>query len=257
MSSPLFIERMERKYKVEQDQVLPFLEALSEKMEVSEYIAGRPVVQIGTVYFDTPDYHYARKAINNGSVSLKLRAKDYSYRVNGSVETSNFCWLETKLRNGISTEKRRFPLSKSAFASLCAGKDVTEAVTKSAEKLSEVEQAVENYRHFEALTADRRIAPSTVVTYSRMVFALKEWDLRLTVDSDVSYYKAPHNPYSRLKAIMPEKLGPPIGCEAAVVVETKSGNGLPGWLWPLLRACRAAQEFSKFASSSRKLMLLR
>jgi hypothetical protein len=256
MASPLNIKRMERKYKVEQEDVSAFLDALSAKMKVSEYIPGRPVVQIATVYLDTPDYHFAKKALNSHSMSIKLRAKDYSYRVQGAVETSNFCWVEIKSRNGISTEKWRFPLSKRMFGGLYRGQDVSEAVVSSARKSSYSKQAVGNYKRFQSHIRERKIAPSTIVTYSRLVFELDDWDLRLTVDSNVRYYKAPENPYSYLKTIVPEKLGQPIGAEDDVIVETKSANGVPGWLWPLLKACRSTQEFSKFATSSKKRMLL-
>ena len=247
---------MERKYKVEQEDVPAFLDALSAKMKISEYVPGRPVVQIATVYLDTPDFHYAKKALNNHSVSIKLRAKDYSYRVQGALETSNFCWVEIKSRNGISTEKWRFPMTKRAFRQLYCGQDVSKAVTSSAQKRSYGKQAVENYKRFQSHLREHKIAPSTIVTYLRRVFELEDWDLRLTVDSNVRYYKAPENPYSYLKTIIPEKLGEPIGAEDDVIVESKSANGVPGWLWPLLKACRSAQEFSKFTSSSRKRMLL-
>lgn len=256
MKPPLTMKRMERKYKVEQGDVPAFLEALSEKMQLSEYVPGRPVVQIATVYLDTPDFHYAKKALNNHSMSIKLRSKDYSYRVRGVLETSNFCWVEIKSRSGMSTEKWRFPLSKRMFGQLYRGQDVSEAVTSSAHKSSYDRQAVENYRLFQSHIREHRITPSTIVTYSRRVYELKDWDLRLTVDSNVRYYKAPENPYSHFKTIVPEKLGQPIGVEHDVIVETKSANGIPGWLWPLLKACRSAQEFSKFTSSSKKKMLL-
>ncbi len=257
MSSPLVISRMERKYKVEPDDVPAFLEAVCAEMEVSEYVRGRPVVQIATVYLDTSGYYFAKKALNNHSVSIKLRSKDYSYLLDKGVETSNFCWIEVKSRNGIATQKWRFPLSKSMFGRLLGGQDVKGVVAKSAEKSSDVEQALENYERFQSHSRDLQIAPSTIVTYSRQVFESKEWDLRLTVDSNVRYYKAPRNPYSNLRAILPDKLGEPIGSESDVIIETKSNNGLPGWLWPLLRACRSTQEFSKFATSSRRLMLLK
>ena len=256
MTSPLNIKRMERKYKVEKEEASAFIEALSAKMKISEYVPGRPVVQIATVYLDTPDFYYAKKALNNQSMSVKLRAKDYSYRVRGALETSNFCWVEIKSRNGISTEKWRFPMSKRVFGQLYRGQDVSKAVASSARKRSYSNEAVENYKRFKSHLRDHRLAPSTIVTYSRRVFELEDWDLRLTVDCDVRYYKAPENPYSYLKIITPEKLGEPIGAEEDVIVETKSANGVPGWLWPLLKACRSAQEFSKFTSSSRKRMLL-
>ncbi len=256
MEPSLVVKRMERKYKVEQNDVPAFLDALSSKMKVSEYILGRPVVQIATVYLDTPDFHYAKRALNNSSMSIKLRAKDYSYRVQGALETSNFCWVEIKSRDGISTEKWRFPMSKRVFGQLYRGRDVSKAVASSARKKSYSKQAVENYKRFQSHIHEREIAPSTVVTYSRRVFELEAWKLRLTVDSNVRYYKAPADPYSYLKTIVPEKLGEPIGTEDDVIVETKSANGVPGWLWSLLRACKSAQELSKFASSSKKRMLL-
>jgi hypothetical protein len=225
-------------------------------MNLAEYIKGRPVVQISTVYFDTPEYDFARKAINNGSVSVKLRSKEYSYKIDGTLETSNFCWIEIKSRNGLATEKWRFPLSKSAFPELLQGRDIGDVVAESARKSSCTEEALENYKRFLGHIERHQILPSTVVTYSRRVYELKEWDLRLTLDSDVRYYRAPRNPYAGTKSIIPAKLGQPIGEEDTVIVETKSGNGLPGWLWPMLRACESAQEFSKFVTSSRRRMRL-
>ncbi len=255
MKPSLVIARMERKYKVAPEDAGSFARAVEAEMKVSEYEPGRPDVRIATIYFDTPDYYFARKAAGNGDMSIKLRSKEYSYRVNGKVEASNFCWVEVKSRNGIATEKWRFPLSKKALQPLLSGGDISRMVEGCAEKFSCAGQAVENYRRFRSQAGAYTILPSTIVTYKRRVYESKEWDLRLTMDTDIVYFRAPENPYSYLSAILPDRLGPPVGSESAVVVETKSANGLPGWLWPLLRACKSAQEFSKFTASHMKLML--
>jgi hypothetical protein len=246
---------MERKYKVQPEDVESFARAVEAHMQLSQYEPGKPEVRIATIYLDTPDYYFAKKALNNGDMSVKLRAKEYSYSTNGKVEASNFCWVEVKSRNGLATEKWRFPFSKKALPLLLEGGDTVQTVKASAEKFSCVEQAMENYRRFQSEAGARTILPSTVVTYTRRVYESKEWDLRLTMDFDVTYFKAPENPYSLLSAIVPDSMGEPVGGESAVVVETKSANGLPGWLWPLLRACTSAQEFSKFTTSHMKLML--
>jgi hypothetical protein len=246
---------MERKYKVEPGDVDGFARAVAARMQLSEYEPGRPEVRIGTVYFDTPDYYFAKKAVSNGDMSIKLRAKDYTYLVNGKIEASNFCWIEVKSRSGIATEKWRFPLSKKALPLLLAGGDIADAVEGSAQKFSCVRQARDNYRCFQSHVAGRTIRPSAIATYTRKVYESREWDLRLTMDSDVRYFRAPDNPYSCFRAILPERMGRPVGAESAIIIETKSPNGLPGWLWPLLRACSSAQEFSKFTASYMKLML--
>lgn len=257
MKPSLVITRMERKYKVEPGDVEGFARAVAAKMHTSEYKPGRPEVRIATVYFDTPDYHFAKKALNNGDTSIKLRAKDYTYLVNGKIEVSNFCWIEVKSRTGIATEKWRFPLSKKALPLLLAGSDIRNAVESCAQKFSCVRQAMDNYECFQSQVASRTIRPSVIATYTRKVFESGEWDLRLTMDSEVRYFQAPGNPYSYFRAILPEHMGRPVGAESAVIVETKSPNGLPGWLWPLLRACSSAQEFSKFTASYMKLMLVK
>ncbi len=253
--SPLFISRMERKYKVEPEEVPALLDALAAKMQRSEYITGRPVVHIATLYFDTPEFHFAKKASCDGVVSIKLRAKDYSYRVNRLVETSDFCWIEIKSRNGIATEKWRFPLGKGLVKGLFFDEDLKDPVAECAkENGADAVQALSNYERFRSHLREFRIAPSTVVTYSRHVFTLEEWDLRLTVDCNVRYFQAPTNPYSGNRAITAEQLGKPTSCENSAILETKSGNGLPGWLWQMLKSCRSAQEYSKFVSSSKPLM---
>jgi hypothetical protein len=246
---------MERKYKVEPEEVPALLDALSAKMQRSEFITGKPVVHIATLYFDTPEFHFAKKASGNGSVSIKLRAKDYSYRVNGAVETSDFCWIEIKSRNGIATEKWRFPLGKGLVKGLVFDEDLKDPVAECAEENgADAAQALENYERFRSYLREFKIAPSSIATYSRHVFTLEEWDLRLTVDCNVRYFRAPKNPYSGKRVITAEDLGRPTGFENSAILETKSGDGLPGWVWQMLKGCKAAQEYSKFVGSSKPLM---
>jgi hypothetical protein len=246
---------MERKYKVEPGDVEDFARAVEAQMQLAQYEPGRPEVRIATIYFDTPDYQFAKKALNNGNISVKLRAKEYSYVVDEKVEASDYCWVEVKSRNGLATEKWRFPLSKNALPLLLSDGDLVQTVKTCAEKFSCVEQALKNYRRFQSEAGSRSIRPTAVVTYTRRVYESEEWDLRLTMDFDVKYFRAPENPYSHLRTIIPDSMGQPVGSESVVVVETKSANGLPGWLWPLLRACSSAQDFSKFTTSHMKLML--
>jgi hypothetical protein len=250
---------MERKFKVGPRDVPMLLDILSENLVREEYITGRPVVHVATMYFDTPDLSFARKAQNTDLPAIKLRAKEYIYRVYDRVETSEFCWIEIKSRYGATTEKWRFPLAKKHVHRLCGEDDLTDAVAKSAkENGSDVEQAVRYYECFRAYACECGISPSTVVTYSRHVFGLKKLDLRVTLDSNVRFFRAPSNPYYKQNymrnPVILEKLGRPISRETDAILETKSANGLPDWLWSILNNYKPAQEFSKFVSSSRPLL---
>ncbi|TET32677.1 MAG: VTC domain-containing protein [Planctomycetota bacterium] len=259
MTSPLFITRMERKFKVVPRDVPMLLDTLSRNLIRDEFITGRPVVHIATMYFDTPDFAFARKAENTGLPAIKLRAKEYIYRVCDGVETSEFCWIEIKSRYGTTTKKWRFPLAKKYVHELCGEDNLTDAVAKSAkENGADVDQAVRYYECFRAYACECGISPSTVVTYSRHVFGLKKLDLRVTLDSNVRFFRAPLTPYYKRNykrtPVILEKLGRPISREADAILETKSANGLPDWLWAILNSYKPAQEFSKFVSSSRPLM---
>lgn len=199
---------------------------------------------VASVYFDTPDRSYLAAARRDAQNNVKLRAKEYG---DGSSCPPSW-WLELKSRQGLFTSKRRFQLPKAAAARLFDRPEL--ALLGSAVDNVDARALLE---HLQA--QPEPVRPSVLVNYQRLAFQNPGGTLRVTIDLDLAFFRAPQHLLLGNRALSRSELGSPAGLEPRAVVEVKRIAALPSWLADALaKAAGSPVTFSKFVSASEAVL---
>ena len=225
----------ERRYELEREVAERVLKELTANLRVVTYGGAPPTTLVATLYFDTSDKYYLRRAQEGGSVSsIKVRAREYlpisdddERRV---LSHAKHCYLERKERTGTIRNKYRIRISKTELSPILLRKQKLPA---GADLLKEeIEQ--------------RGLVPVLISMYERRVWGSE--GLRVTFDERIRYYIPPPGVYKHLDALTPADLGPPVATGPKRILEVKHDAGLdqPEWLVTLLSELPEATGFSKF-----------
>ena len=268
----IFADRSERKYFLRADRAREFVDGLAGHVEVHRFRGDgasqvpRPVHFITTLYFDTQDRQVATSC-RDGSENLKLRVREYYDEHPDLTELATSrgelsrgdkqIWLELKAKTDGRTKKIRFPMPVTEVAGFLAGGIVTQ---RAAAMQSEVdgEDGEELLKGIWKLC--RRVGsplrPDSLVHYRRRAWQETEGDLRITLDTRVTFY-GPRKPFfENFRTLRDTLEEPPARKLDEFLVELKLRGDEPDWLKELgqrvgLRPARHGQrQFSKFLVAS-------
>jgi hypothetical protein len=209
---------------------------------------------VTTVYFDTPSHAHFRAASENTGRNVKVRAKEY-YDLHPSlaelatspseiVRYTPWLWLEIKRRDGRRTRKQRCRLRKLDVPRFLAQEHAGAALPADAHAPFDTSDAAAS--ELAEITAYCRalhepLVASCLVNYRRLAFQDAGGVLRVTVDSDLAYYAAPSDLWTRTEALIRGTFGKPRGVEPRALIEVKSRAGVPEWLQSSLKRAGATQ----------------
>ncbi len=232
----------ERRYELERDVAKRVLEELNAHLPVVSYGDAPATTLVATVYFDTFDQYFLRRALSGDNLSsVKVRAREYlpisddeERRVLGHAE---HCYLERKERTGTIRDKYRIRIEKKELAPIIAHE----------QQLPDGADLLQSEIH------KRNLAPAMISMYERRVWGSE--GLRITLDERIRYYRPPEAMYEKLAAMAPSELGPPGAAGPKRILEVKhaAGEEQPTWLVDLLAELPEATGFSKFIDGMRKL----
>lgn len=160
------LERLDNKYIVPADRLLPAFEQFAESFDVLE-IGGRNAFTYATNYFDDPaaqayhDHHQGRRK------RCKVRIRNYV--------DAGFSYLEVKLKDiRDATVKKRLKLARPT-GSLCD------------ESLAFIDSC---HREMYGTPLGRRLMPVIGMQYERITLVAREGGERMTIDTRLAFYAA-------------------------------------------------------------------
>jgi len=259
--------REEAKYLVSVEQARALVREVGHRLDPHRHRgegANRlpePQHHVTTIYFDTATRALFRAA-SEASSHLKLRAKEYYDLHPDLTETATdprqlvrfqpILWLELKSRDGVHSGKRRIGLPKRDIPAFFARGEITPEMIA----IQETAHGPDARGVLEAVAAlctscGEPLRADCLVNYRRMAWQDAAGELRITLDTGLSYYRPPADLWERDWALLRPTLGPAVGSEARRVLEIKSRTDQPAWLRDLLEA-QAIQlaSFSKFEAAS-------
>jgi hypothetical protein len=233
----------ERRYELQRDVAEEVLEQLGKNLPVMVYKDAPPTTLVATLYFDTADGYYLKRAKNGvGQSSIKVRAREYLPITNDQERTvlghSDFCYLERKERLGTIRQKYRIKIAKGELAPIIA---------HTRDLPAECDLLRKEVR-------DRELQPAVISMYERRVWGQDD-DLRVTLDERIRYYRPSRQPFQTASALSPAQLGSPgaIGPKRILEVKHSAQQPLPAWLATLVGQLPEATGFSKFLDGMAKL----
>jgi hypothetical protein len=262
-SEAITADREEKKYLIPRAPLEHFLRNVSQRLPLHRFVgsgANRlpdPRHFVTTVYFDTASHAQLRTAISNLEHNVKIRAREY-YDLHASlaeiatdpsqiVRYQPWVWFEIKRRDAGRTQKQRFRLEKREVPLFFRGEHAAFSVA-AGEQLDPDLAGIVAYRR----TLTEPLVPSCIVNYQRIAFQDASGSLRITVDLDIGFYRAPPDLWTRDVALVRGTFGRPHAVERSALVELKSRGPLPAWLSQLLLEARLAPcEYSKFVRAGR------
>lgn len=232
----LFADRREWKFLVSAAAADRLRAAVAARLPREEFVAGRPVTRVLSIYFDTPDFALYKRCLAPDCPSLKFRVRAYAWP-DGSADGEAVGFLEYKAGVGEGEAKRRrkqrIRLSLERLHALVAPESPM------------VEADKPRWAAAAGFMRAHGLMPRLTVTYRREAFVAPQGALRMTFDTD---YQA-------------SAIAPPFasGLHAAakglpgyVIIEVKFLADFPAWFARALEAEGipvASQSFSKFKTA--------
>jgi len=258
--------RREQKYEVGPAAATFLREEIARRLPLFEFERGHPYTYVTTLYFDTRNRDFFRRADRNYDDNVKIRVKEYFYtlppssdgsgaRLNGAVrsyKTSPICYVELKQSAGGMVIKKRFGFPKSDLPLLFGGQDVWPILLKMTPP-EEVGSLREVYRELHRYMELYSIEITSIVSYRRTVYQESEEHLRVTFDDQLAVYHPVPGLYKGAEALTPEVLGTPIRTSSSVILEIKCPGAYPVWLEKAMQY-HSTRRLSKFTTSVRLLL---
>ena len=160
-------KRVEMKYMLDSEKKAAFIEALGDRLVPDDY----PESDIMNIYYDTMDYHLARKSLERPIYKEKLRLRTYGVP-NG--DTTAFLEIKKKFKGIVYKRRISLPYGE-AISAMNEGTPIN--------KEGQITREIEAFRtHYGSLSR------KTVVSYHRTSYYLKDDpSFRITFDNDIRY----------------------------------------------------------------------
>ena len=256
----LLAERDEFAYAVRNDMAEAFAAGMDKHLRRAHYRRpedGQSVAHyVTTLYFDSEEREIAL-ACEHGSDNVKLRAREYLDR-RGEVEvTEPLLWLEVKARLGAKTRKVRFSIpTREVPGFLNEGVITRQMIALQRSRWGE--SAEEVFREILDLCrkTEGPLRPDCLANYRRRAWEHSEGTMRITLDTELAYYRPPSNLFSEIRTLSEAVSGPPVRRAEHSIIEIKLLDEGPTWLHQLLRAAGVGPKdhqspYSKFLAASR------
>jgi hypothetical protein len=261
-------DRREAKYLLSSEQARAIAAAVNERLVAHRHRGDGANLLPGahhfvtTIYFDTPSRALFRAASESAESHLKLRAKEYYDLHPDLTETATdarqlvrfqpVLWLELKHREGTHTGKRRIGIPKRDVPAFFTDATITP-------EMIAIQEATHGREARAVLAAVAELCSSCaepmradcLVNYRRAAWQDPAGAVRVTIDTNLSFYAPPDDLWDRDWALVRPTLGTPRGSESRRVLEVKTHGDPPRWLTQVLREARAEPlAFSKFDAAS-------
>jgi SPX domain protein involved in polyphosphate accumulation len=238
MGAPLQVAftRRERKFPRPAGEWDRVIAAVAARLPVERFDGVHDLVNIRTVYLDTPPLDVYREYRERRPVRTKLRIRQYGFDGRFGDE----CWVEIKSKRRFETLKRRFRCDSDTVLALMAGQDVRERVAALNDRRPD---ALAVHRAARRMILNRGLGPVVRVDYQRVSFQQPGAPgARVTVDRGVAFRGAANPRTERLDGI---------------VLEVKHAAAPPSWLPRFLEGLgiAGAGRFSKYARAVEALGL--
>lgn len=275
-----YFERQEEKYELDRETAGEVQVEIARRLPLFSYREGHPYSYVTTVYFDTQDRDFYRRAAVHYDDNVKIRVKEYYYpplngreaggapagglleapwvgmpdplRAGKQHDILTHCFVELKQRHRGTVIKKRFAFPKSELKKLFDGEDVWPILLRMTPP-GELRSLEKIYRELREYISTYPVAPTSVVNYRRTVYQKDESDLRVTFDDRLAVYEPPEGLYTGHAALTAEVLGAPIRQSRRVILEIKCPGEYPDWLRASLRS-HPSRRLSKFTTSVRLLL---
>ncbi|HEY9723405.1 MAG TPA: polyphosphate polymerase domain-containing protein [Oscillatoriaceae cyanobacterium] len=234
-AAQLYAFREERKYLVPVATAQALRQALAERLDLEQFVPGRPRSRVHSIYFDSPDLALYRESLGEEN-SLKLRLRAYA-SLHDEGEPTVFLECKLGVREAARRKKRklRWALPPAMLATL---------VEKRYEAL-EPDTQPKFWRKALGLLAERELVPRLSICYEREAYVSPDGRLRVTLDEGYRASRIEAERHSPLDAAQGDLPG-------LAILEVKLLGEFPEWLGELLLAWgipSEGQSFSKYKTA--------
>ncbi|MBQ4317409.1 MAG: polyphosphate polymerase domain-containing protein [Clostridia bacterium] len=227
MSKDIYIfKRIEKKYRIGLTDKENLLSEISDKLIPDSHGKGR----IFSLYLDTPDYRLIRASIEAKTYKEKLRLRCY-----GTPSDDSKVFFEIKKKfKGVVYKRRVAMMLSEANDYIYNG-----ILPEDSQIMREIDYAMHFYN---------RPAPSTLITYDREAYYLKDAPyVRITFDSNIKYQSG--------GLFYENGSGRQILPDDECILEIKTDGAMPLWLSHALDKCEILpSSFSKYGTAYREMM---
>lgn len=216
-------KRYELKYLLTIDQKQRVLAAMAPYMALDQY--GRTTIR--NIYFDTDTYRLIRHSIEKPAYKEKLRIRSYC-----KAEQQSPVFVELKKKYSGVVYKRRLAMpEQDAMNWICNGICTAEN--------NQISREIEYFRRFY-----QELRPTVFLSYEREAYYCQNGgDFRVTFDDHILARQEE-------LSLGSEAWGDPILEDGKVLMEIKTGGGIPLWMTCVLtEECIFKTSFSKYGTA--------
>ena len=257
----VFEPRSELVFFLDSDKTQAFVDGVAAYLDVDWFHRGDaepnelPAHYITTLYFDSETRQVAR-ASESSTSGVRLRAREYCDQVSEQeFRREPLLWLEIKTRSGGCTRKIRFAIpSHEIQAALCDGV-ISERLRVQSSVWGQSAEAV--LREIGQLCVQTGpLKPDCMAHYRRRAWQDACETLRVTLDTELAFYRAPTSPLWSGRTLADAIAQPPVARLSHSLVEIKARGDHPEWLQELIVAVglepafEGSRAFSKFVAAS-------
>ncbi len=226
-SEIMIFRRIEKKYRITREQYEKLLLRIGSHLVPDAH--GKSTVC--NIYLDTPDFLLIRNSIEAKTYKEKLRLRSYG---TPTPDTKIFFELKKKYRGVVYKRRVNLPLAEATQYINGAPPPLDSQIMR------EIDYAMQLYRHPQ---------PQVILCYEREAFYdVTCPSLRLTFDTHIRYRT--EDLHLESGSLGKEILPPDI-----VLLEIKTGGGMPLWLSHALDECGIfSARFSKYATAYNDLL---
>lgn len=220
--------RVELKYQIEPERVEEIVGRIPS--------GNRREYRVTTTYLDRPDRALSLAAVATPFECTKIRLREY-------VNDASSLWVEVKRRMGGWTHKHRMKIDREWVPALLAGSDLKFLDVQCACRTcrDDREETVDHLRGI----AEGRLIVVGCVSASRRTFTLRDDAVRISLDEQISYFKAPEGLYEDPESNGSIDIGPSLFQEPDAVLEVKADRNIPDWCQDVVAGLKGTN-YSKF-----------
>jgi SPX domain protein involved in polyphosphate accumulation len=260
-----FAERRELVYIASLDIAEPFAAAVNDHLALdpNNLLATTPSAShyVTSLYFDSVSHEIAQACAHEHD-STKLRAREYFDRSSDrGIVTEALLWFEIKTRIGAHTRKLRFSIPTDEVHAFLSEGVISERMIELQRKRwgTAAEGVLEEISKLCRRTAGP-LRPDCVVHYRRRAWQDPDAHTRVTLDTELAFYRPPTNLLREVFSLREVVSGEPVLRADHCVIEIKLHGERPAWLHALIEASQLepaptlVAPFSKFLAASRAVM---
>lgn len=260
-----FAERTEQVYFLAAEHTRAFMDGVEARLRRHTFRPGLGLTSahyVTTLYFDSAAQEIARSC-EQGDQNIKLRAREYYDREpNHTIRREPFLWLEVKTRDGAKTRKMRVGIPLSDVGTLLQNGVFSRRMVSLrhwlwGESTKGILQEISNL----CMRTAEPLRPDCLAHYRRRAWQDPSGALRITLDSELAFYRPPPSLANAGSALSEALIGPPAGRLDQKVIEIKLRGHPPAWLRRLIFSTKlepageGPRPFSKFIAASRAVHL--